>query len=338
MLVRAPIGRPLRHRPHPPLPADAVSRSSGRSAGSSRRARTTRRRASSRTGRCGAACFRSRACVSATRFILAGSTLPRRPRRRLSSSLLPRRHRTPSRPRKRTPTRRIETSWIATRSCAGSSSPPSRQALLVLHRKKCAHERAGAGAGNLRRRAGLRARRHRRRAGQAARRRRRRRATSARIHGNRFDAELSSRGAGLTHFLLTDARYATASAGDMSTTPDIERWRNLRTQFRDPASPPAADDQVKFDRFDWKLETPRADRMPLHVRGRHGPHREDGHRRRASVRARRRDDAHEPRRRAEDATRRRSRRSPTGPTRRSRASSGASRRSRRASSARATAT
>jgi len=28
------------------------------------------------------------------------------------------------------------------------------------------------------------------------------------IHGNRFEAELSSRGAGLTHFHLTDPRYA----------------------------------------------------------------------------------------------------------------------------------
>src|ERR1700722_20937806 len=76
------------------------------------------------------------------------------------------------------------------------------------------------------------------------------------IQGNRFRAELSSHGAGLTHFLLTDARYARSSADDMSTTPDIERWRNLRTEFRSrPGEPAAADEQFRFDRFDWKLES-----------------------------------------------------------------------------------
>ncbi len=50
-----------------------------------------------------------------------------------------------------------------------------------------------------------------------------------RIRGNRFEAELASRGAGLTHFVLTDARYAGTASEDMSTTPDHERWRNLRT-------------------------------------------------------------------------------------------------------------
>jgi len=56
--------------------------------------------------------------------------------------------------------------------------------------------------------------------------------TTCTIAGKRFSAEASSRGAGLTHFFLTDARYAGTQAGDMSTTPDIERWRNLRTTFR----------------------------------------------------------------------------------------------------------
>src|SRR4029077_16660813 len=32
------------------------------------------------------------------------------------------------------------------------------------------------------------------------------------IHGNRFEADLSTRGAGLTHFRLTDARYANSAA------------------------------------------------------------------------------------------------------------------------------
>ncbi len=40
-------------------------------------------------------------------------------------------------------------------------------------------------------------------------------------------------GAGLTHFCLTDARYAQSDGRDVSTTPDVERWRNLRTLFRD---------------------------------------------------------------------------------------------------------
>jgi YidC/Oxa1 family membrane protein insertase len=74
------------------------------------------------------------------------------------------------------------------------------------------------------------------------------------IRGNRFNAELSTRGAGLKHFFLTDANYADAKSRDMSTTPDIERWRSLRTLFRDPTQPPRADDQVKYDRVDWKLE------------------------------------------------------------------------------------
>ncbi len=74
------------------------------------------------------------------------------------------------------------------------------------------------------------------------------------IEGNRFRAELSTHGAGLTHFFLTDARYATSAASDMVTTPDIERWRDLRTLFREPGSPPAGDDQVNYDRFDWQLQ------------------------------------------------------------------------------------
>jgi YidC/Oxa1 family membrane protein insertase len=71
------------------------------------------------------------------------------------------------------------------------------------------------------------------------------------IQGNRFRAELSSRGAGLTHFYLTERAYA----GDVSTTPDIERWHNLRTEFRvHPGAPASPDDQVEYDRFDWSLE------------------------------------------------------------------------------------
>jgi len=74
------------------------------------------------------------------------------------------------------------------------------------------------------------------------------------IRGNRFDARLSTRGAGLTHFYLTDANYADPKSHDVSTTPDIERWRNLRTLFRDPTHGPQVDDQVKYDRVEWKLQ------------------------------------------------------------------------------------
>ncbi len=74
------------------------------------------------------------------------------------------------------------------------------------------------------------------------------------IEGKRFRAELSSRGAGLTHFYLTDARYTKTAADDMSTTPDVERWRNLRTEFRtQPGVPASSEDQVKYDRFDWSV-------------------------------------------------------------------------------------
>ncbi len=76
------------------------------------------------------------------------------------------------------------------------------------------------------------------------------------IVGNRFNAEMSSHGAGLTHLRLTDARYASSAAADMSTTPDVERWRNLRTLFREPGAPPSPDDQVKYDRLDWKVDKP----------------------------------------------------------------------------------
>lgn len=68
------------------------------------------------------------------------------------------------------------------------------------------------------------------------------------IKGVRFTAELSSRGAGLRHFLLDDAKYSVP--GDMSTTPDHERWRSLRTLFRGGD----ANTQVAYDRFLWKLE------------------------------------------------------------------------------------
>lgn len=70
------------------------------------------------------------------------------------------------------------------------------------------------------------------------------------IAGARFDAVLSTRGASLVHFDLKDQQYAGGGTFDMSTTPDHERWRSLRTTFRGEG----ANDQLKYDRFLWKLE------------------------------------------------------------------------------------
>ncbi|HEY8088536.1 MAG TPA: membrane protein insertase YidC, partial [Polyangiaceae bacterium] len=74
------------------------------------------------------------------------------------------------------------------------------------------------------------------------------------IRGNRFQAEMSSRGAGLTHFYLSDAQYRDEKSRDVATTPDIEQWRNLRMLFKEPGKPATPDDQVKYDRVDWKTE------------------------------------------------------------------------------------
>src|SRR5262249_7053086 len=67
------------------------------------------------------------------------------------------------------------------------------------------------------------------------------------IHGNRFEATLSPRGAGIVKFNLDGGKY---EGMDLSTTPDHERWRSLRTLFRGPDGK----DQFKFDRFPWKVE------------------------------------------------------------------------------------
>jgi len=69
------------------------------------------------------------------------------------------------------------------------------------------------------------------------------------IAGNRFDATLSTRGAALKHFKLEGSKY---DEMDLSTTPDQERWRSLRTLFRGPEG----GDQLKYDRFVWKLDPP----------------------------------------------------------------------------------
>jgi YidC/Oxa1 family membrane protein insertase len=76
--------------------------------------------------------------------------------------------------------------------------------------------------------------------------------TLCRIAGNRFDAELSSRGAAIVHFFLRDPQYAGTSGLDLATTGGnaIERWRSLRTLFRGEKN----SDQLKYDRVDWTLE------------------------------------------------------------------------------------
>jgi YidC/Oxa1 family membrane protein insertase len=76
--------------------------------------------------------------------------------------------------------------------------------------------------------------------------------TPCRIAGNRFDAELSSRGAAIVHFFLRDPQYAGTSGLDLVTTGGngIERWRSLRTLFRGEK----ASDQLKYDRFEWALK------------------------------------------------------------------------------------
>ena len=67
------------------------------------------------------------------------------------------------------------------------------------------------------------------------------------LAGNRFDVELSSRGAGIKRWLLKDPQFVGTEAEDMTTRPDHERWRSLRTLFRNGE----ANDQLEFDRFMW---------------------------------------------------------------------------------------
>ncbi|MDB4942904.1 MAG: Inner rane protein translocase component YidC, long form [Labilithrix sp.] len=66
------------------------------------------------------------------------------------------------------------------------------------------------------------------------------------LKGERYEAVTSSRGAAIVHMHATDKQYAEF---DMSSTPDHERWRSLRTSFRGGD----ATSQIKYDRFPWKL-------------------------------------------------------------------------------------
>lgn len=67
------------------------------------------------------------------------------------------------------------------------------------------------------------------------------------VDGKRFDATLSTRGAAVVNFHLEGGKY---EGMDLSSTPDHERWRSLRTTFRGPDGR----DQLKYDRVNWKLE------------------------------------------------------------------------------------
>lgn len=70
------------------------------------------------------------------------------------------------------------------------------------------------------------------------------------LDGLRYEAVLSTRGAAILHVYPKDPQYAGSDHYDISSTPDLERWRSLRTLFRGPD----ANTQVKYDRFVWKLE------------------------------------------------------------------------------------
>lgn len=67
------------------------------------------------------------------------------------------------------------------------------------------------------------------------------------IEGKRYDVTLSARGAAVTKWNLEGGKY---EGMDLSTTPDIERWRSLRTTFRGNDG----NTQLAYDRFPWKLE------------------------------------------------------------------------------------
>ncbi len=77
------------------------------------------------------------------------------------------------------------------------------------------------------------------------------------IHGNRFEADLSTRGAALTNLQLKDEQYAEVKMiTSASPTNAVERWRPLRTLFRgaDAGDSSGGAWQLKYDRFNWKLE------------------------------------------------------------------------------------
>lgn len=73
-----------------------------------------------------------------------------------------------------------------------------------------------------------------------------------------FRAELSSQGASLKHFELLTSKYRRKGRPiDLSTTPDVELRRLLRTNLRNEAVAPPNDLnwQIDFDSVDWTLLT-----------------------------------------------------------------------------------
>lgn len=77
-------------------------------------------------------------------------------------------------------------------------------------------------------------------------------ATTCDIAGTRFKAQLTSQGASLAHFWLTDDKYKSFETGeplDLVTT-TLESVMPLRTDLRSPAGDT---DQVDYNDFDWEL-------------------------------------------------------------------------------------
>jgi YidC/Oxa1 family membrane protein insertase len=73
------------------------------------------------------------------------------------------------------------------------------------------------------------------------------------LWGDKFHAQLSTRGAALKHYWLTTAKYRKdGKPFDISTTPDQEQYQQLRFQFANQLEK-ATDRQVDPDLMDWAL-------------------------------------------------------------------------------------
>ncbi len=76
------------------------------------------------------------------------------------------------------------------------------------------------------------------------------------LWGPRFRAQISTRGGGIKHFFLLDAKYREDGQPiDLSTTPDLELRRQLRFDFHNPAAKiPEPERQLGYDSVDFTLE------------------------------------------------------------------------------------
>src|SRR5437868_6815309 len=73
------------------------------------------------------------------------------------------------------------------------------------------------------------------------------------LWGDRFHAQLTTRGASLKHYYLTTAKYRKDHKQiDISTTPDQELYQQLRFGFNNQLEK-SADRQVDADTMDWSL-------------------------------------------------------------------------------------